>query len=190
MRILEHPELYLFNGSPQYLSKVSMDDSLLAIASYWGVNLIDKEELEVLKKQILSVDENDLLQDLNQNLQLKETLAKQKIQYEQNVCYIKAIEYFQFNENELVASCPSFGVAVLLIVRQTFKSPLMMTLYAIFVLSASFHAFNGLWTALISLGLLSNMTMQKIWLKVCLLLMFLSIFWGFISIFGSYWLVF
>ena len=51
-------------------------------------------------------------------------------------------------------------------VRNTFKSPLMMAFYTLLVLSACFHGFNGLdLHDLVGRDLTEHS--QKIWLKVC-----------------------
>lgn len=80
------------------------------------------------------------------------------------------------------------GQAMLFMVRNTFKSLLFCALYSIFLLSAAFHAFNGLWTFLITWGLLLSYRAQlrAQWLIVAGFL--LLTFWGFAAIWGSYYL--
>ncbi len=46
--------------------------------------------------------------------------------------------------------CPNFATASLLVVRDTFKNPWMVIIYSIFVITACYHAFYGLWTASIT----------------------------------------
>ena len=76
---------------------------------------------------------------------------------------------------------------MLLMVRDTFKSPLMACLYTIFVLAAAFHALNGVWTALITWGAILSYRSQValrplIWIGMALL-----VFLGMAAIWGSYW---
>ena len=59
------------------------------------------------------------------------------------------------------------GKAMLLMVRETFKSPLMAVLYTIFVLAAAFHAFNGLWTSLITWGAVLSYRSQRAMIPIC-----------------------
>lgn len=81
-----------------------------------------------------------------------------------------------------------FGTAELLLVRETFKSPLMIILYTILVLASCFHAFNGVWTFLITWGVTLSTRSQNISLKLSYALMGLIAFLGLASIWGTYWL--
>lgn len=87
---------------------------------------------------------------------------------------------------QVVAKTP--GKAMLMMMRNTFKSPLMCVLYTVFVLSASFHAFNGIWTAMITWGVMLSARSQKRMLPISWLGVFLLAFLGIASIWGSYWL--
>lgn len=55
-------------------------------------------------------------------------------------------------KNEVIAVADNFGTAELLMVRDTFKMPSMIVLYTLLVLATCYHAFNGLWTAMITWG--------------------------------------
>lgn len=89
--------------------------------------------------------------------------------------------------NEVVAVAPNFGTAELLLVRETFKMPFMIALYTIFVLAACFHAYNGLWTFMISWGVTLTQRSQRIMLGICISIMLLVAFFGLSAIFGTYW---
>lgn len=80
-----------------------------------------------------------------------------------------------------------FGTAELLMVRETFKSPLMMVIYTILVLAACFHGFNGLWTFMITWGVVMSESAQRIALKFATFLMFLTAFFGLATIYLTYW---
>ncbi len=89
-------------------------------------------------------------------------------------------------ENCWIAISSDPGTGMLLMVRDIFKSSWMMVLYTIFVLSAAFHAFNGLWTFLITWGLLLSLRSQRAaipfaWCGVALLA-----FWG-VAATWCYW---
>ena len=91
-------------------------------------------------------------------------------------------------ENEKGIISKSFGLAELMMVRETFKSPLMITLYTLFVLSACFHAFNGLWTFMISWGVTLSQRSQ-LWMRwISNILMAIVAFWGLAAIWGTYWI--
>lgn len=90
-------------------------------------------------------------------------------------------------ERGFVAIAKDFGTAELLMVRETFKSPLMMLFYTIFVLAACFHAFNGLWTFMITWGVVLSEGAQAMMLKGATFLMFLVTFFGLSAIYLTYW---
>jgi succinate dehydrogenase / fumarate reductase cytochrome b subunit len=90
--------------------------------------------------------------------------------------------------NQVFATSDTPGTAMLLMVRDTFKSPVMAILYTIFLLAAAFHAFNGFWTFLIAWGLILSYRSQKAMIPVCLIGMGILAFFGLAAIWGSYWL--
>lgn len=87
-----------------------------------------------------------------------------------------------------VAKTKDFGTAELLVVRNTFRSPLMIGLYTALVLAACFHGFNGLWTFCLSWGVIVTEKAQRITLRFCYGLMTLVTFLGLIAIYGSYFI--
>lgn len=89
---------------------------------------------------------------------------------------------------EVIATAPTPGKAMLLMVRETFKSPAMCIFYSIFVLAAAFHAFNGFWASLITWGVLLSYRSQKAVLPLCWAGVALLAFLGLASIWGSYWI--
>lgn len=91
-------------------------------------------------------------------------------------------------QQQISALSPDFGTAVLLMVRDTFKSPLMIFLYTIFVLAATFHAFNGLWTFMITWGITLTANSQRLMRKCAVTLMVLLSFLGLAAIWTTYWI--
>jgi len=87
-----------------------------------------------------------------------------------------------------LAVTPDFGTATLLTVRDTFKNPIYIAFYTLFVLAACFHAFNGFWTFLISWGWVLKMAAQRAWVTVSIVLMLLMLFLGLSAIWGTYYL--
>ncbi len=90
--------------------------------------------------------------------------------------------------NRVKAISPSPGKAMLFMVRDTFKNLWMCILYSVFVLAASFHAFNGFWTSLITWGAMLSYGSQKAMIPICWLGVGLLAFLGLTAIWGSYWL--
>jgi succinate dehydrogenase / fumarate reductase, cytochrome b subunit len=100
---------------------------------------------------------------------------------------LSAFYHAPLKDNQLLASTKSFGMAELLMVRETFKMPLMIVLYTIFVISACYHGFNGLWTFLITWGVTLTRRSQRLMLNVATCLMVLVTFWGLSAIWITYW---
>ncbi|MFV0339293.1 MAG: succinate dehydrogenase [Parachlamydiaceae bacterium] len=88
----------------------------------------------------------------------------------------------------VVAMAKDFGTAELLMVRDTFKDPLMMFLYTIFVFAACFHAFNGLWSFCIRWGVTLTQRSQELMLKFATLIMGVTMIFGLIAIYSTYWI--
>jgi succinate dehydrogenase / fumarate reductase cytochrome b subunit len=91
----------------------------------------------------------------------------------------------EISGDEVIAVTTSLGTATLLSVRDTFKSPIYVALYTIFVLAACFHAFNGLWTFMITWGLILKRASQKTMVSFCVGLMLLLAFLGLAAIWGT-----
>ena len=89
---------------------------------------------------------------------------------------------------DVIATARPPGKAMLLMVRETFKSPLMAVLYSIFVLASAFHAFNGFWTSLITWGAVLSYRSQKAFIPICWAGVGLLAFLGLAAIWGSYWI--
>ena len=131
-----------------------------------------------------------LSKDLENRLHIKvyDREEIESLQSERDQQELKAvIEKWTLQEKERIALSPSFGAAELLVVRETFKSPVMVFLYTGFVLAACFHAFNGLWTFMITWGVTLTSRSQVLMRYVAIVLMVLINFLGLAAIWGSYW---
>lgn len=100
--------------------------------------------------------------------------------------FAKILEKKSIAGNEVIAVSKDFAAATLLNVRDTFKSPIYVALYTIFVLAACFHAFNGLWTFLITWGVILKMSSQDHMVKWAYVLMAIIAFMGLAAIWGTY----
>jgi succinate dehydrogenase / fumarate reductase cytochrome b subunit len=98
-----------------------------------------------------------------------------------------AVEIEQ-RDGSTYAKAKDFGTAELLVVRESFKNPITMALYTLFVLAACFHGFNGLWTFCLSWGVIITEKSQRLALKCCYGLMVLVAFLGLIAIYGTFWI--
>lgn len=84
------------------------------------------------------------------------------------------------------AAVPTAGKAFLLNVRSTFTSPFMVFLYTIFVVAACYHAFNGLWTFMITWGVTLTRRSQKTMRTITTVLMSLVMILGLMSVWGTF----
>lgn len=81
-----------------------------------------------------------------------------------------------------------FGTAELLLMRETFRSPGWMILYTLFMLSAVYHAFQGLWTFLLSWGVIISPQSQRFFHALSMVLMCFVAAMGLVAIYGTYWM--
>lgn len=90
------------------------------------------------------------------------------------------------HNGKAIVEAPTAGAAFLLNVRATFMSPLMVVLYSLFVITASYHAFNGLWTAMIKWGVTLSRRSQMRLRMITTTLMGVVMFLGLMSTIGTY----
>ncbi|MDB6081323.1 MAG: sdhC [Chlamydiia bacterium] len=88
---------------------------------------------------------------------------------------------------EEMAVTDNFGTAVLLSVRDAFKSVWICVLYSFFVSAACFHAMNGIWTFAITWGISLTERSRIITRHISNAVMALILFLGFAAIWGTYW---
>lgn len=204
MRFIYYPTSAKQGADTYYMIPVSLDDGIYTLSERLGVTLatekqIQKEKDSLNSSQITSSSPAESLTGFFSSIsevfsgsqdeelegkEIQQLLATQK--YQQKKDWVQALEAWPIKQGEAVAIAPDFGTAELMLVRDTFKSPLMLFLYSIFVLAATYHAFNGLWTFNITWGLTLTARSQRYMRMVSLFLMFVIGFLGLIAIWGSY----
>ncbi len=194
-RFIDYPETLNLGDKQSYFITVSVDKGLYTVAARMGAELFGREQIAEQKADIESRHAEETLVDVAQTLEAKNTydIQQQMILtsaqvYEQKKAWVDVLERQKIGENEVVAVTSNFGTASLLAVRNTFKSPIYVGLYTIFVLAACFHAFNGFWTFLITWGVVIKVTAQKTAMKMAWVLMALLAFLGLAAIWGTYFL--
>jgi succinate dehydrogenase / fumarate reductase cytochrome b subunit len=180
MRFLEYPTSAQMGPQHQYISRVEADDGLYTLAQRLGFELYDQKQIKEMGERITSQPPVEV-----KNNTPEELIAAQKQRQEQ--AWLAALEKWPLQENQLIAVSPSFGVAELLMVRDTFKNPTMILLYTGLVLATCFHAFNGLWTFMITWGVTLTSRSQQLMRMLATLLMVLVSFLGLAAIWGTYW---
>lgn len=176
MRFLEYPTQAQKGVDRFYMVKVDNDSGLETLAERLDVKLYNQESIQTLKNEF----------EAKKSLDSAKPLEAQAFRQEKG--FLKALEARPVNKNQMIAVSKNFGTAELFMVRETFKMPLMMGLYTIFVLAACFHGFNGLWTFLIKWGVTLTKRSQRWMLGLSTVLMFLTAFLGLAAIYGTFWI--
>ena len=192
-RFLEYPHsVNVGTVNPTYFVKVGIDPGLYTVASRLNVTLLDMKAQEEMEKEyrgqkaLLKAAE-DIRSKRSDRYRPQDAVILETAQkYEEKQRLVDALTSVHLKKGEVIASSSSFGNASLLTVRDTFKSPLWVAIYTIFVLSACFHAFNGLWTSMITWGWVIKSTAQTGARKFAYVLMFAIALLGLAAVWGTY----
>lgn len=160
MRFINQPKKVLIDNEIRYFNAISFDEGLTTLGPRLHVSFYTPQQIAEISAQPES----------------KEKKWTQKL------------ASFDLKPDEVVAESINPGTAMLLMVRDEFKSPISSILYTIFVLAASFHAFNGFWTFLITWGAILSYRSQKAMLPISAFGILLLSFLGLAAIWGSYWI--
>lgn len=180
MRFVEYPVKTQEGIDRFYMVKVDADSGIYTLSERLGVKLYGPKEIQNLKSKLPSFEERP--SELTPEWRINE----QKIREQHE--FVKGLESRPIKEGQLIAVAKNFGTAELFMLRETFKMPIMIALYTLFVIAACFHAFNGLWTFMISWGITLTQRSQKLMLKFSTFLMFLVAFLGLVTVYGTYWI--
>jgi succinate dehydrogenase / fumarate reductase cytochrome b subunit len=181
MRFIERPISTEIGSQEYYLVKVEADSGLYTLSQRLNVQLFDQQLIQQTEQ---SLAHQQVSKDLSPAAELIET---QNIHQRKEG--LEALKRRPLNhEAEMIAVANNFGTADLLMVRETFKNPLMIVLYTLFVIAACYHAFNGLWTFMISWGIIQSQNSQRLMLKICHVLMVVVGLLGLTAIWLTYWI--
>jgi succinate dehydrogenase / fumarate reductase cytochrome b subunit len=182
MRFIEHPSIAHKGVDNFYMVRLNVDNDLYSLAERLGATLYDPSQV------------TDLVQNYQQNINALPSPSK-ILQYQtheqlaiEEKQWIAAMTTWPLQEGQVIAVSKDFATAELLMVRETFKMPLMVVLYTVLVLSACFHAFNGLWTFCITWGITLSKRSQKLMRSLTILLMVSVAILGLMAIWGTYWI--
>lgn len=195
-RFLDYPEtVNRGTSNAKYLVNITMDPGLYTLADRLGVELIDQKkqgEIARSKKQnrgALEQAASDIREKDSTRYNPQDAVILETAQcYEQTENLNEAIISTEIKRGEVLAVSPTFGTASLLSVRDTFKSWWWVGVYTVFVLSACFHAFNGLWTSMLTWGWVIKSTAQTTARKIAIGLMILIAFLGLAAVWGTYFI--
>lgn len=204
-RFIDYPESLNVGADTYYFVPLKVDDGIYTVAERLKVKLYDKMAIEKEHARLAERQDEQALIEARDALKDKTELSwegpksssydPQKAliftaaeKYQDKVAWVKMLESYSISNNEVIAVSDNFGTASLLTVRDTFKNPIYVVLYTIFVIAACFHAFNGLWTFLITWGIVLRMSAQRSTVTFAVGLMLIVTFLGLASIWGTYWL--
>ena len=194
-RFLEAPVQLNQGKDSYYFVRLTIDNGLYTVAPRLGATLYNQEAIEKEQKllderssEMALIDAANTFSPEGNYDEQKAMILQSAQSFQQKKAWVNALSSLPLESNQVVASAKDFGTATLLVVRDTFKSPLYVGLYTLFVLAACFHGFNGLWTALITWGVVLKVSAQKAMLKATWALMAIVTFLGLAAIWGTYWL--
>ncbi len=198
-RFLEYPHEVVQGPKSVYLVRVQMDNGLYTLADRLGLTIYNGNAIEQESRNLKLRSAESSLVDASESIRKydkksaehdaeKGMIFTSGQQYLQKKALVDGLAGFSLKSDEVVVAAGSFGRATLLAVRDTFKSPIYIAIYTIFVLAACFHAFNGFWTFLITWGMILNMASQKRMAKFAVGLMVLIAFLGLAAVWGTYWI--
>lgn len=170
MRFYEYPASAKVGSEKSYMVRLDKDSGLDTLAPRLDFKLLDRAQIERL--QVPPSSDNPIAQQ----------------EHEQRLNWLEAVEKRPLKKGQVIAVTKNYGTAELLMVRETFKMPLMLALYTLFVLSACFHGFNGLWTFMITWGVTLTESSQRLMRILSTALMCLVAFMGLAAIWGTYWI--
>lgn len=178
MRFMEYPIKTQEGIDRYFMVKVDEDPGIHTLSERLGVKLYDSQEIAKMKEQLPGFPKK--MDTPKEKIEAQHVMEKQQ--------FVAGLEAKPLKEGQMIAVAKNFGTAELFMLRETFKMPIMIFLYSLFVIAACFHAFNGLWTFMITWGVTLTQRSQRLMLKFSTFLMFLVAFLGLVTAFGTYWI--
>ncbi len=199
MRVAQYPLNSSIDNVHLYMVPISADEGLYTLAQRINAQIYDRGQIQQLSDQIHSGDRSFLpfitqdnpphpllLPTVPEAAEIAQKLREQ--QRRQDNQLVHTLQAHHLQEGEVLAVADNFATADLLMLRNTFKDPLMIALYSLFVIAAVYHAFNGLWTFMISWGVTLTQRSQDWMLKLSMGLMVLLAVLGLAAVWGTYWI--
>ena len=193
-RFYKYPTEVRTDGTHLFLARIDANPKLYAIAEKLSVTLYSASRIQdrvddLSGQKSRSIELQKAIDD-HFNTSFDSTMVEtvsEKEHLDGEIRLTEALAKFHLSGNEIIAAAPDFGATTLLGVRDAFQSPLKALLYTIFVLAAVFHAFNGLWSFMITWGALILPASQSVMAKISAGFMILLGACGLMAIWGSYW---
>ncbi len=190
MRFYLYPITLNQGAESSYFVRLNMDPGLYTVASRLDVQLYDQEKVDAEVKRMgqIATRPNDVKpDDSDVYSQSEDEMLTRAQNFEFQKEFVEDLTKRNISKTQVIAVANNFGTATLLTVRDSFRQPITCVLYTIFVLAAVFHAYNGLWTFMITWGIVMRMRSQKRAVNVCLGIMMVMLFLGLAAIWGTYY---
>jgi len=187
MRFLKEPQEASLGIFSEYFVKASVDPGLYTLAPRLDLALFDKEMISQADEELRRQQPFIMQPPEQYNKEFAEKVrADEKVLLQKDI--VATMKSLQPASDEVVVMAHTFGTASLMMLRDTYKSILLCTLYSLFVIMAAFHGCNGLWTFAITWGVALSAGSQRFIRLVSNMLMALLIFFGLACIWGVYWI--
>ncbi len=198
-RFLDYPDKIPMGSRNYYAVKITVDPGLYTVAGRLGAFLYNQEMINQDRAALKSFPPIAFLEQqetgdfwtgpkLEEFNPQKALFLGEEQNYKFKKGFIETLEKYSLSFGEVIAVTENFGSASILTVRNTFKNPIYIGIYTIFVLAAVFHAANGFWTFLLTWGWILKMAAQRAWATFSVILMAVLLFLGLAAIWGTYWL--
>lgn len=186
MRFIERPQEIGATPFTKFAIPVAADSGMLTLAPRLKVTLVTPDSqaslLAHLEHKIRGIDQ-DLQNSVSSTIKAENQAHKELLEI--TASFIGSLHP---SSSSWTAICEDFGTACLLIVRENFRIPWICMLYTIFILAASFHAANGLWTFAISWGGPLNEGGRRVIRGIGTVVGFALFAGGLASIWLTYWI--
>jgi succinate dehydrogenase / fumarate reductase cytochrome b subunit len=171
-------------GQSHYMTRLMEEKGLYGVSERLGAKIYRQDDLDSLEKS-LSQDKS--------SLEKLEPTSEEYYRFQDKIGedekWIETAKKKPLKKGQVLAITSTPGAAFFLMARETFKSPVMVLLYSLFVIAACYHAFNGFWTFMITWGVTLTRRSQK-WMRRCTnVLMLVTTLMGLIAVWGVYWTV-
>ena len=187
MRVVEYPLSASLGKEQMFTVRVSRDDGLYTLAERIGAKIYDQKEINSFKQTVKEGDRIDMNHSNVTSNDSTHRLIEQQNQT-QHKNWVEMLLKRPLNQGEVIVEANNFGTVELLMLRDTFKMPIMIVLYTLFVLTTCFHAFNGLWTVMITWGITLTERSQILMRYLCNTLMVVVAAMGLSAIWFTYWI--
>jgi succinate dehydrogenase / fumarate reductase cytochrome b subunit len=184
MRFWSYPVFVEQTGKQNYMVRVSYDRGLPLVAEKLNVKLYQAQDIQHKQEELKNHEEE--LEKVTAEPS-NEAYVNLLDQVQSKKQWLQAARKKKLKPGEVLGSSPNPGGAFFLMVRETFKSPLMVILYSIFVITAAYHAFQGLWAFMIRWGITLTRRSQKRMRTITHFLMGLVMLLGLWAAWGTYW---